>query len=233
VPTGVVRHFASFFVTQNPDTSLQFETLGADPDDHWRTSGMQAKSLSIEAKPGMLPKLAIDFEGRGTQALSAHSGLAEVTHAHYSPIVASGGCITIPDFGSSTRVDPLVTDFAMTFAVAFEKIATYCATDNIARMKLSRPAQGKWAKGSFVVPFEDTSWATARDSRALKSIFFQIGAEVGATALVEFPRVQITAVKRVNASTSLAGWSVEWEGLHDTLSAATDIGRAPFKIHLG
>lgn len=231
VPSGVVRHAIAFFITQSPDTSLQFESLGAEVDDHWRTSGMQAKSFAIEAMPGALPKLTIDFAGRGTQALSAHSGLGEVTHAHYSPIIASGGCVTVPAFGVVTRVDPLVTDFKVTFAINYEALTTYCATDNVARMKLQRAAQGKFAKGSFVVPFDDTSWADARDNKTLKAIHFQIGATVGATCLLEFPRVQITAAKRVNASGNLAGWSVEWEALADATNTTTDLGRAPFRIH--
>lgn len=234
VPSGVVRHAIAFFITQNPDTSLQFESLGAEVDDHWRTSGMQAKSFAIEAPPSAQPKITIDFEGRGTQALSAHSGLGEVTHAHYSPIIASGGCITIFDYApgvTAARTDPLVTDFKMTFAIAYEKIVTYCATDNIARMKLQRAAQGKWFKATFVVPFEDTSWATKRDNKTLIAIHAQIGSTVGATCLVEGPRMQVTKVSRANASGNLAGWSVECESLADTTNAATDLGRAPFRIH--
>lgn len=235
IPSGVVRTFACFYLTQNPDTSLQFELLGAELDDHWRASGMQAKSFALEAKPGMLPKVSFDLAGQGLVALSAHTGLAETTHANYSPIIASGGCVTIPAYSaglSAARVDPLVSDFAMTFAVSFEPVTTYCGKDNIARMRLQRPAQGKAAKGSFTVPFEDTSWATARDAKTLKAIHFQVGSEVGATALIEFPRVQITAVKRANSGTNLAGWTVEWEALQDATNATTDLGRASFRIHV-
>ena len=232
IPSGVVRTFACFYLTQNPDTSLQFELLGAGLNDHWRASGMQAKSFALEAKPGMLPKVSFDLAGPGLVALSAHTGLTETTHANYSPIIASGGCVTIPNFGATTRIDPLVSDFAMTFAVAFEPVTTYCGKDNIARMRLQRPAQGKAAKGSFTVPFEDTSWATARDAKTLKAIHFQVGSEVGATALIEFPRVQITAAKRANSGTNLAGWTVEWEALQDATNATTDLGRASFRIHI-
>jgi hypothetical protein len=228
-----VRHSATFYATQNPDTSLQFAVAGAEVDDHFRFSGAQASGFSIEAKPGMMPKVSFDLKGRGVQSIAAHSGLAEVTHPNYSPIIASGGCITVPTFGATTRVDPLISDFACSFDLKYEPIVSYCATDNIARMRRQRPAGGRLAKGTFTAPYEDLTWITARDAKTLFGVYFQIGSTVGASCLLAFPRVQIVSVKRANSGTNLAGQTVEWEALQDTLDATTDLGRASVRIHLG
>jgi len=230
-PTGTIRHAATFFATQNPSDSLQFELLGAELDDHFRFSGAQIKGFSIEAKPGMLPKISFDLAGRGVVSIAAHSGLAEATFANYSPIVASGGCITVATFGSTTRVDPLVSDFSCSFDIGYEPVTSYCATDNIVRMRRKRAAGGRLAKGTFTIPYEDTTWITARDNRTIRAINFQIGSAVGATMLLSFPRVQIVGVKRASSGTNLAGQTIEWEALQDTLDATTDLGRASARLH--
>lgn len=228
-----VRHSATFFATQDPDTSLQLAMAGAEVDDHFRFSGAQCAGLAIEAKPGMMPKLSVDLKGRGVRPIAAHSGLAEIAHSYFSPIIASGGCITTPAFGVTTRVDPYVSDVALTFDHKFDVIASYCHTDNIARMKRQRPAGGKAAKVSITVPYEDTSWMTAQDTKALFSVFFQLGSEVGASGLLSFPRMQVVGVKRGSSGTNLAGQVVELEALQDTLDSATDLGRASWRWHCG
>lgn len=228
-----VRHSATFFATQDPDTSLQLAMAGAEVDDHFRFSGAQCAGLAIEAKPGMMPKLSVDLKGRGVRSIAAHSGLAEIAHSYFAPIIASGGCITTPAFGVTTRVDPYVSDFAPTFDHKFDVIASYCHTDNIARMKRQRPAGGKAAKVSITVPYEDTSWMTAQDTKALFSVFFQLGSEVGASGLLSFPRMQVVGVKRGSSGTNLAGQVVELEALQDTLDSTTDLGRASWRLHLG
>lgn len=228
-----VRHSATFYATQNPDTSLQLAMAGAEVDDHFRFSGAQCSGFAIECKPGMLPKLSVDLKGRGVRSIAAHSGLAEITHSYFSPIIASGGCITTPAFGVTTRVDPYVSDCAPSFDHKYDAVTSYCATDNIARMKLQRPAAGKAAKLTLTMPYEDVSWVTARDSKGLVSVFFQLGSEVGASGLLSFPRMQVVGVKRASSGTNLAGQTIELEALQDTLDATTDLGRASWRLHLG
>ena len=228
-----VRHSATFYATQNPDTSLQLAMAGAEVDDHFRFSGAQCSGFAIECKPGMLPKLSVDLKGRGVRSIAAHSGLAEITHSYFSPIIASGGCITTPAFGVTTRVDPCVSDCAPSFDHKYDAVTSYCATDNIARMKLQRPAAGKAAKLTLTMPYEDVSWVTARDSKSLVSVFFQLGSEVGASGLLSFPRMQVVGVKRASSGTNLAGQTIELEALQDTLDATTDLGRASWRLHLG
>ena len=228
-----VRHSATFYATQNPDTSLQLAMAGAEVDDHFRFSGAQCSGFAIECKPGMLPKLSVDLKGRGVRSIAAHSGLAEITHSYFSPIIASGGCITTPAFGVTTRVDPYVSDCAPSFDHKYDAVTSYCAMDNIARMKLQRPAAGKAAKLTLTMPYEDVSWVTARDSKSLVSVFFQLGSEVGASGLLSFPRMQVVGVKRASSGTNLAGQTIELEALQDTLDATTDLGRASWRLHLG
>jgi hypothetical protein len=228
-----VRHSATFYPTQNPDTSLQLAMAGAEVDDRFRFSGAQCAGLALDCKPGMLPKLSVDLKGRGVRSIAAHSGLAEITHSYYSPIIASGGCITVPAFGVTTRVDPLVADASFAFDHKFEPVTSYCATDNIARMRLQRPAGGKAAKITLTFPYESTAWIDARDAKSLFSVFFQLGSEVGASGLLSFPRMQVVSVKRGSSGTNLAGQTVELEALQDTLDATTDLGRASWRLHLG
>ena len=221
-----VRIGPTFFPASDPQNSLQFLVSGAEVDDHFRVLGAQG-GLSVEAKIGQLAKLGFDLKAQSWIDEAAHSGLAEASYVNYSPVVASGGCVTVPAFGSSTRVEPLVSDFSMTFGLAYEAISSYCATDTIARMRRTRAQGGKLARGSFVVPFEDSTWINARDSQAIQSIYFQIGSTVGATVLLAFPRVQIVNVTR-GASGVLAGQTVEWEAMPDSIGALS----APFRIHL-
>lgn len=222
---SAVRVGLTYAPSSNPDSALQFLASGAELDDHFRVLGCQG-GMSLEAKIGQIAKIGLDLKGQTWTDEPAHAGLTEATFASYAPVRAAGGCVTVPAYGSSTRVEPLVSDFAMSFALAYEPISSYCATDTIAAMRRTRAQGGRLAKGSFTIPFEDSTWIDARDAQALRSIYFQIGDVVGATVLVAFPHVQIVGVSRA-ASGPLAGQTIEWEAMPDTLSLA-----APFRIHL-
>jgi hypothetical protein len=88
--------------------------------------------------------------------------------------------------------------------------------------------------GSFVIPYEDQTWFTARDSRTAKGLWYQIGTSAtDGGILIAAPTVQITDVQLVNAD-GIVATRVDWKGRTDgdTSGSSADIALSPFRIHL-
>ena len=224
--TGLaVRTAVTFFPSITDDGSaLQFVAQGVELDDHFLIVGCQG-SVSIEPKPGMLAKISFDLKGRSCVPLSAHSGIVSPTHAFYSPVAAMGGCVTVPTFGVTTRVEPLVTDCATTLGIAYGQITGYCAAETLVRHRRTRAR----TKATITLPYEDPTFVTARDARTLRGVYHQIGNQPGNAVLISQSRTQVVGIKRAQASGALAGQTIEFEALEDTLGTA-DFDRAPFRI---
>ncbi len=227
-----VRGGVTFYPTEDPDTSLQLFCQGRELSDNFVARGMQG-GFQIEAKPGQLAKLTFDLKGAAVTHLSNHSGINVPTLANWTPVAAVGSELRVPTVNSTTRTAVLASDFACSLGFAYEPVTGYGGTETIIRMRRQRPRDGILARGTFVVPFEDGTWTTARDDREDRAIAMQIGTAAGGCWLLSFPTVQITDVTRTASASAISGQTVSWEARHDSSSTAStgELSYAAMRLH--
>lgn len=228
-----VRGGATFYPTEDPDTSLQFLLQGRETADHFLARGMQG-GFQIECKPGQLAKITFDLKGAACTKLSDHSGINVPSHSNWSPVAVVASELTVPTVGSTTRNRVLASDFSMQIAVTYEPVTGYTLDgETIVRMRRQRPRDGVLVRGTFTVPHEDATWITARDDREDRAIFMQVGATAGAGWLIAIPTVQITEVSRAASASGISGQTVTFESRLDSSAAASTTERsyAAFRLH--
>lgn len=205
-----VRGGVTFYLTENPSTSLQALVEGREAQDGAIYRGLQG-GFQIELPVGELGTMTLGLAGAGWSRLA--SGVTIPSYSQYKPMACAPLELHVPTIGSTTRV--LVEESA----VKFEPQITYApqksgaATETIARMRRqpTRPA----VRGSFTCPYEDDTWYTARDDREDRAVFAQAGALPGEAMLFSCPTVQITDVKPAPSDSAIAGQTVTFEGRHD------------------
>ena len=228
-----VRGGVTFYPVEDPDTSLQIIAQGRETADNFLYRGLQG-SMQIEAKPGQLAKLTLDLKGAAATKLSDHSGINVPSVANWSPVAVVASALTVPTVGSTTRTPVYASDFALTLGFAYEPITAYGGTETILRMRRQRPRDGVLARATFTVPYEDSTWITARDDREDRALFLQIGNAGGSCIYLALPTVQVVDVQRAASATQISGQTVTVESRLDASAAADTTERryAAFRLHM-
>jgi hypothetical protein len=228
----VVYGAATYYLTQNPSTSLQFILEGAEPQDRWRISGVQLDKLGIAAEIAQIPKLNFSLKGATWDAL-ASAALGVASYTLYETIHTEGYLYTMTA-GSSTLVAPLDVS-AVTFepALSYVPVTSPSGTETIARWRRNRTAPV--ITGTLTLPYQTQEYLNERESRNLRALFFQMGKTAGETVLISIPTYQITNVAKadtdgINAQTITFAAQLDSD---TTETAATDLGLSAFRIHLG
>lgn len=228
---------ATYYLTQDPNESIQLLFEGLDVDDRWKIAGLNA-GFSISTEIGGLPTIAWTFENGATWFTgSIGSGLSEATYSDATPPPFVDGRIhfyPLTQEGSSTNAENFPGCFHAS-AVEFTPNLTYidviteCGVNNIARKKRSRSVPV--ATGKLTGYFENkTAWLD-REDVDLYGFSMQIGTEPGNSILISAPRVQIVDVQRVDAN-ELAGYEISFEVL-EPIHGTGDLNRSAFSIHFG
>ena len=103
-------------------------------------------------------------------------------------------------------------------------------------MGLRRVRSKPVISGAFTIPYQDSTWLTARYGKTDHAVFVQCGNLLGTGAgawLFSVPTVQIVDVQRVDWN-GIAAQKVSFEGRHDSDCAAQtlELERSAFRLHI-
>ncbi len=229
---------ATYFMTENPSSTLQFFLQGVEEDDNWLIMGAQALGgMTVGLDMGGLPTVAFNFTGadfRRKNEITNVPAFAAATYTNYAPIAADSGSLRIFTVGTSALTDAsLVHASAIEFTpkVNFVAVPSVSGTNTVYKWRAGRANPP--AEGSFTTFFESLEWFTDFESRADKAIAYQMGVTAGATVLLTAPTVQVINPQRADAN-EIASQTVTWMARRDTdtANATTEIAKSPFRIHL-
>lgn len=228
--SSIVRGAVTFFLTEDPQESLQFIQEGLEQDDRFQYRGLQG-SMSFNLPMGELAEISYALTGAtwGKLTAAAPQPIA-CTYPRFEPVACISAELTVPVVGTTTRV--AVGQSAMTFEpqIAYAPVTSGMGVETIGRMKRqqARPV----CKGSFTIPYEDNTWLAARDSRQSRAFNQQLGSTPGGTVLLTMPTVQVVDVQRTASGEGIAGQTVAVEARHDEDTVSnTELTRSAFRIH--
>lgn len=234
-----VRAFASYWLDQNPSTTLQFIVEGAEQDDRWLLLGCQLESMSLEMSLDQLPRITFQMRGvrwihGGDTATSLiGAAIAAATYTAVAPTRVAGEVLW-QTVGTSTRPDPLaISSLSIEPALGYVPVPSPSGTNGVSSWRRNRVAPV--AKGSLTVPFgAETEYVDVRAAKTLKCLFAQWGTTAGGIVLVSLPTVQIVDVQMADAGgirSQKVDFVAQLDG--DTASGTTDRERSAWRIHLG
>jgi hypothetical protein len=234
---AVVYRAATYYLTENPDTSFQVVLEGAEADDRWVLRGMQVTSIRFELQPGQTPKVTFEMTGTTWANLGAGS-LAVASYLNTVAYAIQDSQLLVQTVGTNTYSGAEIHASTIEFNpnLAFVPVTSPGGSETVYRWRRGRSAPV--LSGEWVSPYEDTSWFSARDNRTTKHVAYQIGNSVPTanlgTMLITVPRAQITDVQRVADGNGLAGQKVAFKaGLDsDATDQTTELRRSAFRVHL-
>lgn len=231
VSSTPVRRSVTFYLTEDPDTSMQWLVQGRELNDHYVFTGMQATSLALAVRMGDLCDLTATMMGTYYAQLAAHSGITipsyTVTPGFTRAIAAP---LTVPTIGSTTRTLVEATGFSLNIAIGYEQVPSGAGVEGIRRAR--RQAKRPVVSGNIEVALEDTSWEDAFSNRTARAVFQQLGNLVGETWLVSVPTVQFGRPQRKGVSGGLSGYSVPFEGrLDGAIGSTSELSYSALRLH--
>lgn len=227
---------ATYFLGENPDTSLQFILEGVESQDRWVLRGLQLESMSIDLPLGELPRVTFTFQGAtwtyGASAATdlTASALSAATYSNVSVIHTTGNFYYQTNSTATLPTALAVSSVSLEPALAYIPVPSPSGTETISRYRRNRVAPV--ISGSFTLPYQDTSYFTDRDNKTLKQIVYQLGTVAGSVVALDLPTVQVTDVQKADAN-SIASQTVSWQAQTDAVSPAgviTDIEKSAFRI---
>lgn len=223
-----VRGGITFYMTEDPNTSLQALIEGREATDGVVLRGLQG-GFSLSLPIGDLGQIAFALQGAGWARLGSSSA-TNPTYSVFEPMALDPLELLVQTVGSTTRVMVPESELNVEPQIAFAPQRSGAATETIARM-VRQPAR-PLVQGSFVTPYEDDTWYTARDDREDRAVWAQAGNLAGGIYCVEVPTVQITDVQPAASGENIAGQRVSFEGRHDEeIGGSTEVGYSAFRIH--
>ncbi len=236
--SDIIYSGATYYLTQDPQSSLQVILEGYEQTDRWLLRGLQLESMGLELPIGQLPRMTFTLkgvlwdQGDGTGGVLTGSALGVASYARTSPTHVSGSLfyqtastVTLP---TATAASALVYNPHLSYIP--QTSASAQSTDTIARWVADRVAPVM--DGSFTVPFEDFSYFDDRDNKTLKQVFLQIGNTQGSTVVIDIPQAQIVNVTR-DGGDGIASQTVLWAAqVDDQTSGTGDRSDSPFRIGL-
>lgn len=224
-----VRGGATFYMTENPATSLQLLVEGREGTDGAGYRGLQG-GFSLTLPVGGLGQLSVALAGAGWSRLGSSSA-TNPTYGVYSPIALNPLEVTVPTIGNSARVVVEQAEITIEPQITYRPQRSGAATETIARMV--RAETRPLVQGSFVIPYEDDTWFNARDNKTDLALFAQLGTLAGSCALVSVPTIEIVDVQPAPSGDGIAGQRVTWRARHDeeTGAGSTEVGYSALRMH--
>jgi hypothetical protein len=245
--TNTLYGSATYYMSSDPATSLQFVVEGAEQTDRWLLLGCQMTGMQIDlpiASENAAPKITFTFEstswlyGDDCATPITGSDLAVSTYSNFSPIAGYAGRFMAQQVTTATYTGSTIDISAVSFEPKwkYQRVTSPSGTMATLRWIASRQA-ASCIEGSFSTYFSDFSHFDWRDNKTDLAISYQIGTSVSANAglvLITIPTAQATKAARVNAD-GIANETINVKGRNDAecvLSPATDLSLSPFRIHL-
>ncbi len=241
---------ATYYWTQDPDTSLQFIVEGYELQDRWLCMGGQGTFTMTLPLDGTIPTVQFQITGtswlEGDEASGASNihgtTLGNATYSNFEPITGHVGRLLVQTVGTATYSGATVDVSDITVATGLEKtpVTSPSGDQGVLRFRMTRAGGTAPVEGSFSTYFTGYGNWDARDTKADKVLQYQNGTSFGKVTVIGLPTVQFTDVQRVD-SDNIAGETVSYKGRLDedvgsTITAdATnyDLSVSPHRIHLG
>jgi hypothetical protein len=241
---------ATYFWTQDPDTSLQFVVESYEQQDRWVCMGGQGTFTQTLSLDGTVPMIQFTITGtnwlEGDEAAGSANihgtTLGNATYANYEPITGHVGRLLVQTVGTATYSGATVDVNEITMTPGFEKTAVTSpsGSQGILRWRLTRAGGTAPVEGTFGTYFTGYGNWDARDTKADKMIAYSNGVSFGKITVVAAPTVQFVDVQKADAD-NVAGEVVTYRGRldEDTNTAITaastqyDQATSPHRIHLG
>jgi hypothetical protein len=225
VTGAVVQGAVTVYLTEDPNTSLQFLLEGAEANDAREFCGMQG-GFKLTLPINEVPTIAFDLKGalwtRTTGTLAAG------TVAFLSMFAATFAELRVPTIGSTTRTPVDHSAFAADVGIVYGPQKSGTGVNGIKRMRRQRAHPV--CKGSFTTIFDDSTWETHVTSRTDKRIDLQLGNLPGSTIMVSQRAAQILPVKDAVHETGIAGQQIPYESRVPT-AATTALTRSVLALH--
>jgi hypothetical protein len=240
--SNVAYSCASYYLTSDPDASLQFVVRGLESQDEFVLMGGQLDSMTINLPlDGTPPTIAFAFKGvkwiYGADAAGSASftDITPATFSNFAPIAGHAGEFLTQVNGTTTYAGSTVNVSQVTFAPAltYKKIPSPSGVEGVLRWRLMRN-NGPSITGSYTTYFESTARMVDRDDKDDRLIWYQCGQSPGNSFALEAGTVQYGDPQRIDDA-GTAAEMVPWKGRRDgdISSASGDQQLSPFRIHLG
>lgn len=223
-----VRGGISFYLTSDPDTSLQLVYEGRELSDRVLLKGMQG-GMALTVAPGQLPEISFSLTGATWSNLSDGSDVPSCpSYSLYSPPVVSSAELLFAAHSGTTRTAIDWSACTLTPSLTYAAVKSGGSAETVKRMKRQRSVPA--LSGSFVMPLESTAIFDTWAAKTYQMLTLQLGTSAGLTLLITVPKVQIVNVQRSASESGLAGLTVSFEATEDSLGT-TDLLKSAFRIH--
>lgn len=236
---------AVYYMTADPDTTLDFLVEGLDSDDRWLLTGGQAiggMSLTFDLTGAAIPSVTFNLTFANWYASNETANpitgtLGTATYTATSPIVGEAGELRAWTVGSATYVTTTRLHVsAMTWEphIGFSPVTSPSGRNTVWRWKKMRQTAGP-VSGSLTFPYEDTAWWASRNSKADLEIQYTAGVAAGSAVIVEGATVQPLNPQRAPDAAQIAAQVLMWSGRRDTDigSSTNDLAKSPLRVVLG
>lgn len=235
---------ATYSMTASPGTTVAAVCEGLGATDRWLLAGGQSEggiALAFDLTGGAFPRLTVNLTfatwfSSSEVGTSLGGALGQSTYSNYSPIVGEAGVLEAWTLGTSTySANDIIACSAMSWEphITFGKVTSPSGLNTIKEWKKTRQAGGPLS-GSFVVPFEDLTHWTRRDSRTNLALQYTMGVTAADSVILSAPTIQELNPQRQADAGGFAAQMVQWTARRDEDAAAatTDLAKSPLRIHL-
>lgn len=235
---------AAYYMTADPDTTIDMLVEGLDSDDRFLLTGGQAvggMSLTFDLTGAAIPSVTFNLTFANWYASnetgSAITGtLGTASYSATEVIVGEAGEFRCWTVGASTYVTTSRLHVsAMTWEphISYVPITSPSGRNTVWRWKKARNPDSP-VQGSFTIPYEDTTWFANRNSKADKNAMYVAGVAAGSAVIVDAPTIQILNPQRAADASGIAAQVLMWKGRRDTDvgSSTNDLAKSPLRIFL-
>lgn len=235
--SDVVRGSITYYLTEDPDTSMQFLVEGREASDGFGHLGCQLTSLGFSFGFGELIQVAWQWAGSTWVGPQSATIAAQDLSAYGAPIPAEPLTLHVGTFtaGSASSLSDVCPYSSVEISpnISFAPVTCGSATDTVSRMYRQRSAEGV-CTATFTLPFEDSTWYDYWNNSTDLYLTLQCGATVGATVLIALPTVQVINVQEAEATTGIRGQQVTVRARQDAhiSSPSSELQRSAMRVHL-
>lgn len=224
-----VRGGVTFYLTEDPNTSIQLLVEGREGSDGGWFGGLQG-GFGIELPLGDIPTLTWELQVAAQWVRLGSSGATIPSYSHYEPVDTTWSELTVPTVGSTTRVALEQSEMSFEPGITYAPKKSGRGVNTIGRAR--RQSNRIPIKVSWTVPYEDDTWYTAWSARQTRAFFLQIGQLAGKLVLLSAPSIQVVKVSDAADAEGIRGLKVEANGRHDAaLAASSDRLRTALRLH--
>lgn len=220
----------TFYLTDDPNTSLQFVVEEADRENIWWLRGMQSAGFTLTLNLAQLWGMSLNLKGVAwdhdddVASPLGGSALSAATLTDGEPIHGIDGQVWM-EYGSSC-VPADVSAVSVTIKLNFEPLPSLAGVNGAVRWKLKlEPPQ---VEAQFTVPATDSAglFNIIREAREILPIGIQCGNTAGKIAYIGLPRCQVTNIQHADYAGQY-GLQVNLKALENDADTTTELGRSP------